>query len=283
MTVLVTYHEDFSNQGYPFLKYRLKPSFQALQKLVSEKTLPVKVIEPRVTEDIINLVDRIHNWRHIRDVQDSGYYEVSLLSVASVVQAAELLSIDRTYSSGFAYVGAAGHHASPMGFWGFCFLNDIAAAITRLRDLGKDRFLILDVDPHFGDGTRAFFEKDKNVIHINIYTGNKDEIDLNLNNYDYGLPYNANDDDFEVTLERALSHSFDFDLMFIVFGHDSHISDYGGFAFSDAVYPILANKVKEYAAMRPHLWVLSGGSEIEVASRVIPAIIKVLAKDTKGK
>jgi len=275
MSVLVSYHENFSIYGYPFLKYRIKPSFQALQEMIRGGL--VKVFEPTITKEIIQLVDNLHNWQHLRDVKDSGYYEVALLSVAGVVQTAEQL-VEGKYQSGFAYVGAAGHHASPIGFWGFCFLNDVAAAITRLREMGKERFLILDVDPHFGDGTRNFFKHDKKVIHINLYTSNKDHLDENLNNYDYGLSYNAGDQEFEEVLERALARPFEFDMMFVVFGHDSHVLDYGGFALTDAAYPILAQKVKEYTNVRPLLWVLSGGSKIDVASRVIPEIVGILAE-----
>jgi acetoin utilization deacetylase AcuC-like enzyme len=275
MSVLVCYHKDFSILGYPYLKYRIKPSFQVLQEIINEGL--AEVFEPKITDETMRLADSIHSWQHITDVKNSGYYEVSLLSLAGVVQSAERI-ITGEYSRGFAYVGAAGHHASPVGFWGFCYLNDVAAAITRLRELGKEQFLILDVDPHFGDGTRNFFKRDEKVVHINFYAGNKDEFNENSNNYDYALSYKATDEEFEEVLDRALDRAFDFDMMFVIFGHDSHALDYGGFALSYAAYPILARKVKEYAKGRPLLWVLSGGAKAEVACRTIPDIVGVLAE-----
>jgi acetoin utilization deacetylase AcuC-like enzyme len=275
MPVLVTYHEDFSAYGYPYLKYRIKPAFQALQSLIQDGL--IEVLQPEVTPEISQLAEDLHHVLHIKDVKDSGYYAISLLSLAGVVQTAEQLAAGK-YQSGFAFVGAAGHHASPFGFWGFCFLNDVAAAIKHLRQLGKQRFLILDVDPHFGDGTRKFFKQDAKVVHLNLYTGNKDDLDTKLHNYDFGLSYNAGDAEFAGVIDRALAPAFEFDLMFVVFGHDSHAADYGGFALSDQAYPSLARRIKDFARGRPVLWVLSGGAKTDVACQAIPQIIRELAK-----
>ena len=166
--VMVVYSEKFSAEGYPYLKHRIKPAFQALKELIQRGL--VEVIEPTVNDQAVHLLERLHNRQHINDVRYSGHYDVSLLSLAGVVQGAELLA-EGKYARGFAFVGAAGHHASPNGFWGFCFFNDVAAAIYHLREKGLKRFLILDVDPHFGDGTRNFFKNDKDVIHILFVCG----------------------------------------------------------------------------------------------------------------
>lgn len=275
MCILVSYHEDFSLYGHPMLKHRIKPSFQVLQDLISQGL--IKIIEPKITPNILSIINKIHSRQHIQSVEATNYYEVSLLSVASVVQSAELLA-QGVYKYGFAYVGTAGHHASRQDFWGFCYFNDVAAAILRLRELGLKKFLILDMDPHFGDGTRDFFKKDPEVVHINYDTQTKDRLDETFNNYDYGLGYKAIDEDFYQGLEKALARKYGFDFMFVIFGHDSHALDYGGFDFSFAAYPVLAEKVKEYAADKPLLWVLSGGSKIPVAVRVIPDILKTLIR-----
>lgn len=278
MPVLVIYHEDFSARGYPSLKYRVKPAFMALQGMI--KVGSVQVRQPEVTPEIERLIEGLHHILHVRDVKNSGHYEVSALSLAGVVQAAEQLAAGK-YRSGFAFVGAAGHHASPFGFWGFCFLNDVAAAIKHLRKQGKERFLILDVDPHFGDGTRGFFKQDTKVVHLNLYTGHKDDLDTERHNYDYGLTYNADDAEFAAAIDRALAQPFEFDLMFVIFGHDSHSADYGGFALTDQAYPELARKVREYAQGRPVLWVLSGGAKADVSSKAIPGVIRVLAEKSE--
>ncbi|NPV92302.1 MAG: histone deacetylase [Firmicutes bacterium] len=275
MPVAVTYHEDFGYCGYIVLKDRVIPSFNAVRQLLPQEE--VKVFTPEVTDDTRRLVETVHTRNHIEDVRYSGYLDVSMLSLASVVMAAELVASGE-FHYGFAYVGAAGHHASREGFWGFCYLNDVAAAIIKMREKGLKRFLILDVDPHFGDGTRNILGKDPDVIHINFDTNIKNRFDAVNNNYDYGLGI-AKDPGFLAAVDESLKPEYEFDMMFVIFGHDSHTYDYGGFTLTYDAYPELSRKVKRYAGDRPLLWVLSGGSEVEVAVQVIPDILRVLIED----
>lgn len=275
MQIAITYHEDFGHYGHTILKDRVIPSFNALIRLIPQDKL--KIFTPETADETRRLVEAVHTSHHIADVRDSGYLSVSMLSVASVVQAAELLARGE-YTSAFAYVGAAGHHASRVGFWGFCYLNDVAAAVIKLREMGLSRFLILDVDPHFGDGTRNILGKDPDVIHINFDTSTGNRFDRQYNNYDYGLGL-AGDDIFLSAVDEALKPEYTFDMMFVIFGHDSHAYDYGGFKLTYEAYPKLARRVKQYAGSRPLLWVLSGGSQVEVAVQVIPDIIRVLTED----
>ena len=51
--------------------------------------------------------------------------------------------------------------------------------------------------------------------------------------------------------------------MIVIFGHDSHYLDYGGFCLWDPAYTKLAEKIKAYCNGKPLLWVLSGGSDVE--------------------
>ena len=275
MQIAVTYHEDFGHYGFVVLRDRVIPSFTCLREYIKEGK--VKVFTPEITDETRRLVEAVHTRDHIEDVRDSGYLSVSMLSVASVVQAAELLAKGE-FPAAFAYVGAAGHHASRRGFWGFCYLNDVAAAILKLREMGLKRFLILDVDPHFGDGTRNILGKDADVIHINFDTSTGNRFDKEYNNFDYGLGL-AKDEVFLSAVDEALRPEYVFDMMIVIFGHDSHAYDYGGFSLTYSAYPELARRVKRYAANRPLLWVLSGGSEVDVACRVIPDIIGVLTED----
>jgi len=179
----------------------------------------------------------------------------------------------------FAYTGTAGHHASPGSCWGFCYFNDLAITIMRLREMGLARFLIVDVDPHFGDGTRNFFGSDPNVYHINFNHQQNSNFDGKNNNYDVGIGFDAGDDQFLRELEGSLemAKNFDFQICFVVFGHDSHADDYGGFELTSAVYPKMARAILNAAGDKGVVFVLSGGSVPEVASKAIPEVIAVLA------
>ncbi len=207
------------------------------------------------------------------------YYDVALLSTGSVLLAAEMVAKGEAQNA-FAYTGTAGHHASPGSCWGFCYFNDVAISILRLRELGLERFLIVDVDPHFGDGTRNFFGDDPNVYHINFNHQQSSNFDGNKNNYDVGIGFDAEDDQFLSELDNAMgmAKDFDFQICFVVFGHDSHADDYGGFELTSAVYAKMARIIKEAAGDKGVVFVLSGGSVPEVASKSIPEIISVLAE-----
>ena len=48
--------------------------------------------------------------------------------------------------SAFALTRPPGHHAGPDYFGGYCFLNNAAVAAQALRDAGKQRVAVIDVD-----------------------------------------------------------------------------------------------------------------------------------------
>jgi acetoin utilization deacetylase AcuC-like enzyme len=88
--------------------------------------------------------------------QDPLLFEVASLAVGGAIQAAQLAWQG---IPSFGLIRPPGHHASPASHWGFCFFNNMAIAVEKLIREGKlERVLILDIDLHFGDGTRNFFQ-----------------------------------------------------------------------------------------------------------------------------
>lgn len=270
MRVGVFYHEDFAQSGYYILRERVRPGFEALQDLVASGR--VRVYTPAINETVLDLLRATHTASLIAEVKYEGEYDVSLLSAAGVVEAAERLYQDEM-DMAFCFVGAAGHHASRNKFWGFCFFNDVAMAVLRLKEMGVKKFLIIDVDPHFGDGTRDLLGADPDVIHINFHSGMVDQENCEWNNYDYGIG-GATDEVFINKLEYALDRPFDFEFLILIFGHDSHNDDYGAFRLSQAAYPYLGRLIYRMAGGKPTLMVLSGGARPEVAREAIPGLIK---------
>lgn len=270
MRVGVFYHEEFARNGYYILRERVRPGFEALQDLVASGR--VRVYTPEINKTVQRLLQATHTVSLIAEVKYEGEYEISLLSAAGVVEAAERLQQDEL-DMAFCFVGAAGHHASRNKFWGFCFFNDVAMAVLRLREMGVKKILIVDVDPHFGDGTRDLLGGDPDVIHINFHSGMTDNENREWNNYDYGIG-GATDEVFINKLEAVLSQSFDFEFLILIFGHDSHNDDYGPFRLSQAAYPCLGSLMRRLAGEKPTLMVLSGGSQPEVARGAIPGLIK---------
>ncbi|MDD5665744.1 MAG: histone deacetylase [Actinomycetota bacterium] len=270
------YHPDFATRGYPALRDRVAPAYDELRArgILEREGVEVLTAEPAGEE----LAARIHSAPHLRGVMNSGYYEISLLSPGAVIQGASEVASGRA-DNAFCFVGAAGHHASADGFWGFCYLNDVAMAVTHLRDSEPGmRFAIIDIDPHFGDGTRDILGPDADVLHVNFHSGYGMGSEGGPNNLDIALPHQAGDDRFLAGVDEALRAAGDFrpDLLFVIFGHDSHHDDYGAFELSDDVYGVFAREVRQSFPRRV-CYVLSGGSNPRVARRAIGDVVGELA------
>jgi len=123
------------------------------------------VVEPKpCSEDDILLC---HSAGLLKAEQhDAIRYEVAALSAGGAIEAARLAM--EGYVT-FAVIRPPGHHANPDHNWGFCFFNNMGIAVKRLIEDGMiKKGVILDIDLHFGDGTEAIFNNDKNVKVINI-------------------------------------------------------------------------------------------------------------------
>jgi acetoin utilization deacetylase AcuC-like enzyme len=114
-------------------------------------------------EDIL----AVHTRSLLEEVkQDPLLYKVASLAAGGAMHAAQLACEG---IPSFGLIRPPGHHASPGSHWGFCFFNNMAIAMERLIREGKlQRVLILDIDLHFGDGTRNFFQGRSDVVVANI-------------------------------------------------------------------------------------------------------------------
>lgn len=67
-------------------------------------------------------------------------------------------------------LGGGLHHAHADRGGGFCVLNDVAVAIATFREHGfGERVLVIDLDLHDGDGTRAIFAHDPSVHTFSVH------------------------------------------------------------------------------------------------------------------
>ena len=271
----LVYHPDFAARGYPALRDRVAPAYEELRERGLLEREGVSLFEAEAAD--VETAARVHSSSHLRSVANSGYYDIALLSAGAVIRGAFEVASGRAENA-FCFVGAAGHHASEDGFWGFCYLNDVAMAVVSLREAAlSERFAIIDIDPHYGDGTRDILGPDAGVLHVNFHSGYPMGNEAGSSNLDIALPHQASDDRFLEGVDTALKAARDFehDLLFIVFGHDSHHDDYGAFELSDGVYAVFAGKVKKMFPSRV-CYVLSGGANPRVARRAIADVVAVL-------
>jgi acetoin utilization deacetylase AcuC-like enzyme len=69
----------------------------------------------------------------------------------------------------YAICRPPGHHATPAGYGGSCYLNNAAAAAAALRASGVDRVAVIDVDAHHGNGTQALFYDRADVFYGSVH------------------------------------------------------------------------------------------------------------------
>jgi acetoin utilization deacetylase AcuC-like enzyme len=93
--------------------------------------------------------------------------DVIRLMTGGTIQATRLAL--RTHKTAVHLAGGF-HHARPDRGMGFCAINDVAVAIRRLRARGFDSpVLVVDLDLHDGNGTRAVFAADPTVHTLSIH------------------------------------------------------------------------------------------------------------------
>jgi acetoin utilization deacetylase AcuC-like enzyme len=140
----------------------------------------------------------------MENVKRTGAYTMALLAAGGTIQAAELGMEIPT----FGLIRPPGHHASSESAWGFCYFNNMAVALEKLRRaVGIKRAYVLDIDLHYGDGT------------VNILGGRRYVTILN--------PSAANRKHYLEEVERELPKQ-GVDIIGISAGFDQHREDWGG-------------------------------------------------------
>ncbi|MDY0003870.1 MAG: histone deacetylase [Polyangia bacterium] len=160
-------------------------------------------------------------------------------------------------------LGGGLHHAHVNRGGGFCLFNDVAVAVRVLRAQGwAGRVLVVDLDLHQGDGTRAIFSADESVFTFSMHASDWEETqavaDLNV-----ALGPGVGDAGFLEALREQLPRAIREarpDLVFYVAGVDIAADDQIG-AWRVSSDGILARDrlVMDRLGDRGIVWLLSGG------------------------
>jgi acetoin utilization deacetylase AcuC-like enzyme len=97
----------------------------------------------------------------------AGSWEAACASADVALTAAARLV--KGEHAAFALCRPPGHHAAHDLYGGYCFLNNAAIAAQYLRDHGRARVAILDVDFHHGNGTQDIFYDRSDVLYCSIH------------------------------------------------------------------------------------------------------------------
>jgi acetoin utilization deacetylase AcuC-like enzyme len=90
-----------------------------------------------------------------------------ILGAGGTILACRLAVTEHTFAMNMA---GGFHHAFPDWAEGFCYVNDVAVGIRRLRRDGLvHRALVVDCDLHQGNGTAYIFQKEPEVFTFSIH------------------------------------------------------------------------------------------------------------------
>lgn len=177
-----------------------------------------------------------------------------------------------------------GHHAAPETYGGYCFLNNVSVAASRLVQAGQ-RVAIIDVDTHHGNGTQTVFWERGEVFTVSIhgdpnenfpfFLGHADEIGTGEGqgaNRNFPLSTGTTWAFYREALDAAITSARDFgaEALVIALGVDTHI-EHGVLALEGDDYSRLGATLGGLGL--PTVFVQEGGYERGVLERDVPAVL----------
>jgi acetoin utilization protein AcuC len=181
----MTFHEKFKQydlgEGHPFRGDRFANAmkFFESQGLLSLSEIVLVEPQPASKEDLLRVHDESYVDLIFRLAKESKPYDIETPVSPEILEAALLIAggaiecgkavcegkVKRAISIGGGY-----HHAGRDYGGGFCIFNDIAVLVEHLRtNYNVKRFLILDYDVHFGNGTSDIYYQDPTVLYISLH------------------------------------------------------------------------------------------------------------------
>jgi len=183
--VVITFDEKFEQydlgEGHPFRGDR----FANVRRFLEEQGLlslsEVVLVEPQPAskedllrvheENYVDLIFRLAEENKPYDVEtpvSEEILEAALFIVGGAITCGE--SIYKEKAKRGISLGGGYHHAGRSYGGGFCLFNDVAVLVEYLRsEYDVKRFLILDYDVHFGNGTSDIYYRDPTVLYVSLH------------------------------------------------------------------------------------------------------------------
>jgi acetoin utilization deacetylase AcuC-like enzyme len=219
------------------------------ERLLAEGVLaPGDILQPDpVDRDTLQLV---HTCEYLDKLESSGLsaaeqrrlglpWSDALWLRSRLATGGTLLAARQALQTGLAGNLAGGtHHAFPDHGEGFCVLNDVAVATSKLRSEGViERAVIIDLDVHQGNGTAAIFENVDEVFTFSMHGERNYPLAKMRSNLDVALPDGVGDAEYLGALHSHLPRVLDAanaDIAFYLAGVDVAAGDrYGKLALSE--------------------------------------------------
>lgn len=289
------------NETHPENQKRLEVLMNSLRKKGLLEKLNVHQPDPASEEDIL----RVHTSEYLKNLktfteQGGGYldfdtyaspqsYEIAKLAAGGAIKASELTL--EQYNFAYSMARPHGHHATSNSAMGFCLINNLAVAIKyMMKKYAIKKFLILDIDAHYGNGTAEIFYQDPHVLYISIHqdprtifpgkgfveeTGNGAGEGFNIN---IPMTPGSRTSDYIYVLEKILEpvcNEFRADFYYLDVGFDGHKEDpLSSLLLDDNFYPWIAGHMRK---ITPRMTlILEGGYTNNAMAQSNLKMIKVL-------
>jgi acetoin utilization deacetylase AcuC-like enzyme len=230
----------------------------------------------------LDLVRLVHTSQMIDRVKRTCDFDGVMLSVSGTVAAARRICSGEI-DNAFVFTGYGDHHAGYDSFGGGCYFNGAAIAISNIRQcFGAGRFAVIDTDAHHGDGSWEIFRDDPEVLYMCLCSGGDYEENNNVN---VNVPWRVSDSQYVDLISKNFASraaAFEPEVIFWNWGYDGTQGEYGDMGLSVEAHNMIARELKRVAeeVCRGRLIVvLCGGSRRDMAHRLIPPLIRVLAGD----
>src|SRR4030042_2054333 len=170
---VITFHKKFKQydlgKDHPFRGDRFANSITFFKEhgLFSFPEVTIVEPQPATLKDILRVHDRSYVDHILQLAKENKPYDSETPVSEEILEAALLIAGGAIKCGETVYTGNAArgislgggyHHAGKNYGGGFCLFNDIAVLVEDLRaECGIKRFLVLDYDVHFGNGTSDIY------------------------------------------------------------------------------------------------------------------------------
>lgn len=163
------------------------------------------------------------------------------------------------YNTIYCLTTFPGHHYEVNKYGGYCFVNNVACCVHDLKmKRVYQRFAILDLDYHHGDGTESIFYNDTDVLTASIHISPQYDYPIASGfncdeeaNFNIGLEPKSGIIDYIKALNKTLDKIDDFkpDILLISLGFDTlkgdpACSNLGGFNLVPKDFEVIGKTVK---------------------------------------
>ncbi len=287
MTIITDEHcTGFSHPGHPERPERVGG---ALRRLRNQTGLAIQWSKPGPCDESVLL--RAHSARHLARLEEPEDFDADTpyapgigdYARASVGAALEALRLARAGQGVLSLMRPPGHHATRHRAMGFCYLNNVAAAVLEALATGTQRIAVFDFDVHHGNGTESILLNKPGAAVCSIHqfpcypgTGTRN---VGNNCFNYPLPPGTSRVEHRRVLADALEHLLGLkpELIAVCAGFDAYARDpLGQMGLEAEDYYWLGGRLRQPGL--PVFSALEGGYSSD-----LPELVLAYLKGVEGK